>query len=80
MARYLFSREHDVIEKWQKFAELTGGVSRIFNQVSYWSRCRVITLVVFMNPLMTGYEYATKPTIVRNRQLLWQAVCFKIVH
>ena len=30
-AWYLFSREHDVISKLRKFAELTGCVSRIFN-------------------------------------------------
>ena len=27
---YLFSREHDVIRKWQKFAKLTGCISQIF--------------------------------------------------
>ena len=32
-AWYFFSREHDVIEKWRKFAELTGCVSCIFNQL-----------------------------------------------
>ena len=32
-AWYLFSREHDVISKLQKFAELTGCISRICNQL-----------------------------------------------
>ena len=32
-AWYLFSREHDVIRKWQKFAKQTGCVSHIFNRL-----------------------------------------------
>ena len=32
-AWYLFSREHDVISKLRKFAELTGCVSHIFNRL-----------------------------------------------
>ena len=32
-AWYLFSREHDVISKWRKFAKLTGCVSCIFNRL-----------------------------------------------
>jgi len=32
-AWYLFSREHDIISKLRKIAELTGCVSRIFNRL-----------------------------------------------
>ena len=42
-AWYLFSREHDVIGKLQKFAELTDCVSHIFNQLrAQRSVCKTI--------------------------------------
>ena len=42
-AWYLFSREHDVIGKLQKFAELTGCVSHIFNRLhAQRSVCKTI--------------------------------------
>ena len=42
-AWYLFSHEHDVIGKLQKFAELTGCVSRIFNRLrAQRSVCKTI--------------------------------------
>ena len=42
-AWYLFSREHDVIGKLQKFAELTGCVSRICNRLrAQRSVCKTI--------------------------------------
>ena len=42
-AWHLFSREHDVIGKLQKFAELTGCFSRIFNRLrAQRSVCKTI--------------------------------------
>ena len=42
-AWYLFSRDHDVIGKLQKFAKLTGWVSRIFNRLrAQRSVCKTI--------------------------------------
>ena len=42
-AWYLFSREHDVITKLRKFAELTGCISRVFNRLcAQRSVCKTI--------------------------------------